>query len=49
VFDNTVKLWRWDFDYLLREGCDFIREYFNTNPPEDESDRHMCDGIGSAK
>jgi WD40 repeat protein/energy-coupling factor transporter ATP-binding protein EcfA2 len=47
--DKTVKLWRWDFDYLLREGCDFIREYFNTNPPEDESDRHMCNGIGSAK
>ncbi|BAY48303.1 WD-40 repeat-containing protein [Scytonema sp. HK-05] len=47
--DNTVRLWRWDSDYLLREGCDFIREYFNTNPPEDESDRHMCDGIGSAK
>ena len=47
--DKTVKLWRWDFDYLLREGCDFIREYFNTNPPEDESDRHMCDGIGSGK
>ncbi len=47
--DYRVRLWRWDFDYLLREGCDFIREYFNTNPPEDESDRHMCDGIGSGK
>ncbi|MFB2917599.1 hypothetical protein [Aerosakkonema funiforme] len=44
--DNTVKLWKWDFDYLLKEGCNFMSEYFKTNPPENESDKHLCDGIG---
>ena len=43
--DNTVKLWRWDFDYLLKEGCNFMGEYFKTNPPENESDKHLCDGV----
>ncbi|MEH1884279.1 WD40 repeat domain-containing protein, partial [Nostoc sp.] len=44
--DNTVKLWRLDFDYLLQEGCNFMREYYKTNPPDNESDKNMCDGIG---
>jgi WD40 repeat protein len=44
--DNTVKLWRWDFDYLLKEGCNFMHEYFKTNPPDNESDKHLCDGLG---
>ncbi|NJM20964.1 MAG: PQQ-binding-like beta-propeller repeat protein [Richelia sp. SM1_7_0] len=44
--DNTVKLWKWDVDYLLKEGCDFMREYFKTYPPEDESEKKMCDGVG---
>ncbi|WP_416212377.1 WD40 repeat domain-containing protein [Nostoc sp. DedQUE09] len=44
--DNTVKLWRWDFDYLLEEGRNFMREYFKTNPPDNESDKHLCDGVG---
>ena len=45
--DNTVRLWRLYFDYLLKEGCDFMDEYFKTNPPDNESDRHLCDGVGS--
>jgi WD40 repeat protein len=44
--DNTVKLWRWDFDYLLKEGCNFMHEYFKTNRPDNESDKHLCDGVG---
>ena len=44
--DNTVKLWRWDFEYLLEEGRNFMREYFKTNPPDNESDKHLCDGVG---
>ncbi|WP_017317618.1 nSTAND1 domain-containing NTPase [Mastigocladopsis repens] len=44
--DNTVKLWRWDFEYLLKEGRNFMREYFKTNPPDNESDKHLCDGVG---
>ncbi len=45
--DNTVKLWRWDFDYLLKEGCNFMREYFEINKPENESDKHLCDGVSN--
>ena len=45
--DNTVRLWRLDFDYLLQEGCNFMHEYFKTNPPDNESDRHLCDGVRS--
>ncbi|MDM9583671.1 hypothetical protein [Nostoc sp. GT001] len=44
--DKTVKLWRWDFDYLLKEGCNFMDEYFKTNPVNNESDKHLCDGVG---
>ncbi|MBP5974431.1 hypothetical protein HW132_17255, partial [Brasilonema sp. CT11] len=45
-FDKTVRLWRLDYDNLLREGCVFMGEYFKTNPPENESDKHLCDGVG---
>ncbi|WP_211178464.1 nSTAND1 domain-containing NTPase [Brasilonema octagenarum] len=47
--DKTVKLWRLDFDYLLNEGCNFMREYYKTNPPDNESDKHLCDGVGNKK
>jgi uncharacterized protein (DUF2126 family) len=23
-----------------------MREYFKTNPPDNESDKHLCDGVG---
>jgi WD40 repeat protein len=45
--DKTVKLWRLDFDYLLQKGCNFVREYYKTNPPDNESDKHLCDGVGN--
>ena len=44
-FDNTVRLWRWDADYLLKEGCDFMRQYWEYSTPEDESEEGMCDGV----
>ena len=43
--DNTVRLWRRDADYLLKEGCDFMRGYWKYNPAEDESEKRMCDGM----
>jgi WD40 repeat protein len=45
--DNTVRLWRLDFNYLLQKGCNFMREYYKTNPPDNESDKHLCDGVGN--
>ncbi|MEH2205697.1 MAG: hypothetical protein V7K53_16720 [Nostoc sp.] len=46
--DNTVRLWRLDFDYLLQKGCSFMREYYKVNPPNNESDKHLCDGVGNS-
>ncbi|MDF5725436.1 MAG: hypothetical protein PUP91_34290, partial [Rhizonema sp. PD37] len=47
-YDNAVKLWRLDFDNSLNLGCNFLYEYFQTNTPDDESDRHLCDGVRSS-
>jgi hypothetical protein len=41
---------RLDFDYLLKEGCDFIREYTSQNPNDDDAseiDKNLCKGVGS--
>ncbi|MBW4597980.1 MAG: hypothetical protein KME46_35030 [Brasilonema angustatum HA4187-MV1] len=48
--DKTVRLWsQWNLnlDDLLVRGCDWVRDYLQTNPNVSESDRHLCDGIGS--
>jgi WD40 repeat protein len=42
--DNTVKLWNLDTDYLLKQGCNFMQQYWEYNPPE-ESEKRMCDGV----
>jgi WD40 repeat protein len=53
-FDQTVKLWHlpdWelDVDSLLDRSCDWVRNYLTYDPQVSESDRHLCDGIGSRK
>ncbi|MEG4303637.1 hypothetical protein, partial [Microcoleus sp. D3_18a_C4] len=43
--DYSVKLWRWDFDYLVKEGCNFIENYLKPNPNDEEAleiDRDLC-------
>ena len=48
--DNTVILWNLNFEDLLVRGCDRVRAYLhNPNANVDESDRHLCDGIGTEK
>ncbi|NMG08396.1 hypothetical protein DP117_16420 [Brasilonema sp. UFV-L1] len=42
--DKAVRLWRWNFDYLRREGCAFMGEYFKTNPNDADAEiSSMCD------
>lgn len=49
--DNTVKIWQLDgsnqevsdLDELLKQGCDWVRNYLENNPNIKESDRHLCD------
>jgi WD40 repeat protein len=47
--DGTIILWNLNLDELLVQGCDWLRDYLKTNPNVSESDRHLCDGIGTQK
>ena len=47
--DKTVKLWNLNLNDLLVRGCNWVRDYLKTNANVSESDRHLCDGIGTAK
>ncbi|MCF2151378.1 hypothetical protein IQ276_034185 [Desmonostoc muscorum LEGE 12446] len=47
--DNTIKLWDLDLDSLMERSCDWLRGYLQNNPNVSESDRHLCDGIGTQK
>ncbi len=43
--DGTVMLWNFNLDDLLVQGCKVARNYFQTNPIANSSNRHLCDGI----
>ncbi len=43
--DNMVRLWQLDVDYLVKEGCTFISEYFKNNPPENNRDKQLCNNM----
>ena len=54
--DGTVRLWKIDrskwnlsLEELLVRACEWLRDYLKTNPNVSESDRHLCDGIGTQK
>ncbi|MGF2036696.1 MAG: hypothetical protein RMZ43_015510 [Nostoc sp. CmiVER01] len=52
--DKTIKLWNLDFwnldlDTLIGRSCDWVRGYLQNNPNVSESDRYLCDGIGTQK
>ncbi len=51
--DKTIKLWNlntaWDLDSLMGRSCDWVRNYLQYNPNVSESDKHLCDGIGTQK
>lgn len=50
--DKAVILWNLndlELDNLLKRGCDRIHDYLNTPSVVEESDRHLCDGIGTQK
>lgn len=47
--DNTIILWNLDLDDLLVRGCDWLRDYLKNNPNVNESDRTLCNGIGTQK
>ncbi len=47
--DGTVILKSIDLDDLLVLGCDWLHNYLKNSPKVSESDRHLCDGIGTQK
>ncbi|MCC5615269.1 CHAT domain-containing protein [Nostoc sp. CHAB 5836] len=48
--DGTAKLWQIEtFEELLKRGCDWVRDYLNNNSNVNESDRTLCNGIGTQK
>jgi WD40 repeat protein len=48
--DGIAKSWRiGNLDDLLAKGCDFVRDYLQNKPKVSESDKHLCDEIGSSE
>ena len=46
--DNTARLWRIkSLDEMLVQGCDWLHDYLQNNA--EESEKHVCDGIGEQK
>jgi len=43
--NGTVKLWNFNLDNLLVQGCNWLRGYLTYNPDVREEDRRVCDGI----
>ncbi|WP_293141848.1 WD40 repeat domain-containing protein [Okeania sp. SIO3I5] len=45
--DKTVKLLNgWKFSHH-EWACNWVRDYLENHPNVSESDRHLCDGVGS--
>jgi WD40 repeat protein len=47
--DGTLRLWKIDLEELQKEGCDILHNYLKNNPNVSDTDRHLCDGIGTNK
>ncbi|AFZ18596.1 WD40 domain-containing protein [Allocoleopsis franciscana] len=46
--DRTAILWNLERIFqlnFLQYGCDWVRDYLQTNADVEESDRHLCDGV----
>ncbi len=45
--DSTIILWNFDFDNLLVRSCNWMRPYLQNNPNVSESDKQLCNDIGT--
>ena len=48
-YDDTIKLWNLNLDSLMAKSCDLVRGYLTHNPNVSESDKHLCEGIGTKR
>jgi hypothetical protein len=46
---DTIKLWNLDLEALMGRSCDWVRAYLENNINVSDSDKHLCDGIGTKK
>ena len=53
--DKRVILWNLEIlsnltlDNLMVRGCDWVRSYLENNPNLSDSDKDLCNGIGTQK
>jgi WD40 repeat protein len=47
--DKTVIVWNLDLDDLLEKSCNWLGEYLKNNPKVRESDRALCEPMGTPK
>lgn len=48
--NGTAKFWRVEsLDDLMVRSCDWVRNFLENNPKVEDSDKHLCDGIGTHK
>lgn len=40
--DNTIRLWNLDLDSLLKQACDWVRDYLTDNPNVSEEEKRLC-------
>ncbi|MEB3281258.1 MAG: WD40 repeat domain-containing protein [Lyngbya sp.] len=40
---TEVVLWNFELDYLLKKGCDWVRDYLKNNPNVTEKERRLCE------
>lgn len=39
---KRVTIWNFDLDLLMKESCDWLKDYLETNPRVDPNDRNLC-------
>ncbi|MEC4815341.1 MAG: hypothetical protein SAK29_18995 [Scytonema sp. PMC 1069.18] len=51
--DKTAVLWDLkgvlDSQQVLAYGCDWVRDYLQTNIEVEAEDRHLCNSLGTSK
>jgi hypothetical protein len=46
--DSTAIVWNLDdlrLDKLMRDACDWVRDYLRNNPNVEQREKALCDGV----
>jgi hypothetical protein len=50
--DKIVILWNIEdlrLNKLMQDACNWVQDYLKNNSEVEESDKHLCDGVGTQK